>query len=196
MMYQGYIEASLQLLEHLSETPEHLFFTAEAHLLNRDFESAFAALDTAMEGVGEEDTFIRPIALLYRDGFEPFENVVLKNPENYDVLHQLIRSMRGFVLFRLGREVEADGEFQKIFDAEKKVKIDPYRHLYYFFRTLAHENGGESGELTKATFLSKSFQNLQKIAGRITEPSDRRSFLTQNYWNSKLFSMSKEHKLV
>jgi hypothetical protein len=74
--------------------------------------------------------------------------------------------------------------------------MDPYRHLYYFFRTLAYDENDKSEELTKATYLSKAFQHMQKLAGRITEPSERRSFLKENYWNSKLFAMSREHKLV
>ncbi|MFO7849420.1 MAG: tetratricopeptide repeat protein, partial [Spirochaetia bacterium] len=196
LMYQGFIDTSLARLSKLKETPEHLFFTAEAHLLNRNFEKALSALDRALQlDTGEED-FIYPIKLLYRNGFESFENVILKKNRNYDVLFQLIRSLRGFVLFRLGRVSEANNEFDNILNAEKQVKMDPYRHLYYFFRTLAHDNGDEGEELTKTTYLSKAFQNLQKTAGRITEPSDRRSYLTGNYWNSKLFAMSKEYKLV
>ncbi len=196
LMYQGFISGALQLLSTLEETPEHLFFIAEAQLLNRDFQSSLSTLERAIETDREPLQFVRPIALLYRNGFEAFENIVLRNTEDYDVLFQLIRSMRGFLLSRLGRMVEAEEEFVDILEAEKRVKIDPYRHLYYFFRTLTHEDEGESGELTKATFLSKAFQNLQKIAGRVADPSDRRSFLTENYWNSKLFSMSKEHKLI
>lgn len=196
MMYQGFTDTSLARLSELEETPEHLFFTAEAHLLNRNFEEALSALNRALElDVGEED-FIYPIKLLCLNGFESFENVILKKNHSYDVLYQLIRSLRGFVLFRLGRAAEAHSEFDYILTAEKQVKMDPYRHLYYFFRTLAHDNGDEGEELTKTTYLSKAFQNLQKIAGRITEPSDRRSYLTGNYWNSKLFHMSKEYKLV
>jgi tetratricopeptide (TPR) repeat protein len=196
LMYQGFIAGALRLLSSLEETPEHLLFSAEAQLLNRDFSSALSTLERALEIDREPVRFVRPIALLYRNGFEAFENIVLRNTEDYDVLYQLIRSMRGFLLSRLGRMGEAEEDFVEILEAEKRVKIDPYRHLYYFFRTLAHEDEGESGELTKATFLSKAFQNLQKIAGRIADPSDRRSFLTDNYWNSKLFSMSKEHKLI
>ncbi len=196
LMYQGFTETALERLVLLEESSEQLYFRAEASLLQRDFESALQLLDRALEIDNGDEDFIPPITLLSRDGYEPFENLVLKKPGAYDVLYQLIRAMRGFVLSRLGSQEEADLEFDAILEAEKRVKMDPYRHLYYFFRTLAFENGDQEGELTKATFLSKAFQNLQKIAGRITEPSDRRSFLKENYWNSKLFAMSKEHKLV
>ena len=195
-MYQGFTEVSLDRLTDLEETPEHLFFRAEAHLLNRDFEGALAALEDALSMDIGKDSFIRPIYLLHRDGYEPFENIILKKPGSYDVLYQLIRAVRGFVLFRIGRNQEADNEFDDILEAEKRVKMDPYRHLYYFFRTLAYDDSDKSEELTKATYLSKAFQHMQKLAGRITEPSERRSFLKENYWNSKLFAMSREHKLV
>ncbi len=196
-MYQGFIHYSEEILENLPESSETLFFQAEGHLLNRDIEEAYRYIVAAIQHRKEhEQNDILPIARLPGDGFEPYESFALKIPGVYDVPLQIMYAVEGFLLNELGREEESEAAFERLFAQERLTRQDPYRHLYYYFRTITLPVHNEKEELNMTTLLSKAFQSLQKIAGRISDPSDRRSYVSMNYWNSRLYSLSRRYKLV
>lgn len=196
-MYQGFIHTAEEVLRSLPETGETLFFQAEGHLLNRDIEAAYRYVAAAIEHRHSyEQHVIPPIVHLSGDGYEPYENLALKIPGVYDVPLQLLYALEGFLLHELGRSEESEEAFERLFAQERLTRQDPYRHLYYYFRTITQPVYSEKEELNMTTMLSKAFQSLQKIAGRISDPSDRRSYTSMNYWNSRLFALSRRYKLV
>ncbi len=196
-MYQGFIHYAEEVLENMPETSETLFFQAEGHLLNRDIEEAYRYVTAAIAYRAEnEQNDILPIYHLSSDGYEPYENFALKIPGVYDVPLQVLYAMEGFLLHELGRDDDSQAAFERLFVQERLTRQDPYRHLYYYFRTITLPVHSEKEELNMTTMLSKAFQSLQKIAGRISDPSDRRSYVSMNYWNSRLFSLSRQYKLV
>lgn len=196
MMYQGYVDKAGFILESIPETAESLFFQAECELLNRDLDAAYSFVRKALEQLRDEPQEIIPIYQLPLNGFEPYENLGLKIPGIYNVLRQLLYSLEGFLLHEMGRTEDSEMAFQKLFEQERNTRQDPYRHLYYYFRTITLPADNEKEELNMSTYLSKGFQSLQKISGRISDPSDRRSYTTMNYWNSRLYNLSKRYKLV
>ncbi|MFW6207369.1 MAG: hypothetical protein ACOC7X_01595 [Spirochaetota bacterium] len=196
-MYQGFIHTAEEVLGNLPETGETLYFQAEGHLLNRDMGEAYRYVEAAINyRQTYEQHDILPIVHLAGDGYEPYENFALKIPRVYDVPLQLLYALKGFLLHELGREEESEAAFERLFSQERLTRQDPYRHLYYYFRTITQPVHSEKEELNMTTMLSKAFQSLQKIAGRISDPSDRRSYTTMNYWNSRLFALSRRYKLV
>jgi len=195
-IYQGYIDTAREILASLSPTSETLFFQAEAHLLNRDLETANDYITKALSYLEDESHDIYPIGWLPIDGFEPYENLALKIPGTYNMVRQMLYALSGFCLYELGRPEDSQEAFSLLFAQEKITRQDPYRHLYYYFRTITLPSTAEKEELNMVTYLSKAFQSLQKIAGRISDPADRRSYTTENYWNSKLFNLSRHYKLV
>lgn len=195
-IYQGYIDAAEEILSSLPPTSETLFFQAEAHLLNRDLETADSYITKALEYLEDEAHDIYPIGWLPIDGFEPYENLALKIPGTYNMVRQMLFAISGFCQYELGRLEESEESFSRLFAQEKITRQDPYRHLYYYFRTVTLPSSAEKEELNMVTYLSKAFQSLQKIAGRISDPADRRSYTTENYWNSKLYNLSRHYKLV
>lgn len=196
-MYQGFIHSAQVLLQKLPETSETLHFQAEGHLLNRNIEEAYRYVAAAISRRQfNEQNDIVPIVHLPGDGYEPFENFGLKIPGVYDVPLQVLYALEGFLLYELGKEEESLTAFERLFAQERLTRQDPYRHLYYYFRTVTLPVSSEKEELNMTTILSKAFQSLQKIAGRISDPSDRRSYITMNYWNSRLYALSKRYKLI
>jgi len=196
-MYQGFIHTAEEVLRNLPETSETLFFQAEGHLLNRDIAEAYRYVTAAIAyRQTHEPHDIQPIVHLTGDGYEPYESFALKVPGVYDVPLQILYALEGFLLYELGRSEESQAAFERLFAQERLTRQDPYRHLYYYFRTITQPVHSEKEELNMTTMLSKAFQSLQKIAGRISDPSDRRSYTTMNYWNSRLFSLSRRYKLV
>jgi len=196
-MYQGFVHSAQALLQKLPETSETLHFQAEGHLLNRNIEEAYRYVVAAIRRRQfNEQNDIVPIVHLPGDGYEPFENFGLKIPGVYDVPLQLLYALEGFLLHEIGKEEESLIAFERLFSQERLTRQDPYRHLYYYFRTITLPVSSEKEELNMTTILSKAFQSLQKIAGRISDPSDRRSYITMNYWNSRLYALSKRYKLV
>jgi len=196
-MYQGFIHTAEEVLQNLPETGETLYFQAEGHLLNRNIEEAYRYVAAAIQHRQTyEQHDILPIVHLAGDGYEPYENFALKIPRVYDVPLQLLYALEGFLLNELGRGEESEAAFERLFSQERLTRQDPYRHLYYYFRTITQPVHSEKEELNMTTMLSKAFQSLQKIAGRISDPSDRRSYTTMNYWNSRLFALSRRYKLV
>lgn len=196
-MYQGFIHSAEEILRVLPETSETLFFQAEGHLLNRDIEEAYRYVTAAItHRQTYEQHDIQPIVHLTGDGYEPYESFALKIPGVYDVPLQILYALEGFLLYELGRSEESQAAFERLFAQERLTRQDPYRHLYYYFRTVTQPVHSEKEELNMTTMLSKAFQSLQKIAGRISDPSDRRSYTTMNYWNSRLFALSRRYKLV
>ncbi len=195
-IYQGYIDTAREILASLTPTSETLFFQAEVHLLNRDLETANEYITKALVYLEEEAHDIYPIGWLPIDGFEPYENLALKIPGTYNMVRQMLYALSGFCLYELGRLEDSEESFSSLFAQEKITRQDPYRHLYYYFRTITLPSTAEKEELNMVTYLSKAFQSLQKIAGRISDPADRRSYTTENYWNSKLFNLSRHYKLV
>jgi hypothetical protein len=153
-------------------------------------------VEKALELMEEEEGDILPIELLPGDGFEPYENLALKIPGVYSTLRQLLYALKGFLLHEQGLFDSSREAFYKLFEQEKISRQDPYRHLYYYFFTITLPVSGEKEELNMVTYLSKSFQSLQRIAGKISEPADRRSYITMNYWNSRLYNLSREYKLI
>ena len=195
-IYQGYIQAADAILSMLKPTPESLLFQAEAELLNRNLDTAQAYVQKALLLLEDESSDILPIEALPVDGFEAYENLSLKIPGVYNVIRQILYSLSGFCLSEMGKYEDSEEAFEKLFSQERISRQDPYRHLYYYFRTVTLPAQGEREELNMLTYLSKAFQSLQKISGRISDPSDRRSYTSQNYWNSKLFNLSRHYKLV
>jgi tetratricopeptide (TPR) repeat protein len=195
-MYQGYVGKAVEILGGLHETAEVLFFLAEAQILNRNIADAAGYVEKALELMEEEEGDILPIELLPGDGFEPYENLALKIPGVYSTLRQLLYALKGFLLHEQGLFDSSREAFYKLFEQEKISRQDPYRHLYYYFFTITLPVSGEKEELNMVTYLSKSFQSLQRIAGKISEPADRRSYITMNYWNSRLYNLSREYKLI
>ena len=195
-IYQGYIDNGQNILASLPATAETLYFQAEGQLLNRNLESAQSYIETAIRYLEDESDDILPICWLPVDGFEPYENFALKIPGVYNTLRQILYSIEGFCLHEMGHKEESEEAFQNLFAQERISRQDPYRHLYYYFRTITLPSDEDKEELNMLTYLSKAFQSLQKIAGRISDPADRRSFTSQNYWNSKLFDLSRHYKLV
>jgi len=196
LMYQGYVADAKAILSGLPETAESLFFLAEAQILDRNLEEAVRHVEKALGILEDESTDILPIELLTGDGYEPYENFVMKIPMVYNTIRQILYALQGFLLHELG-EYEASAEaFHRLFEQEKISRQDPYRHLYYYFFTITLPSRGEKEELNMVTYLSKSFQSLQKIAGKISEPADRRSYITMNYWNSRLYNLSRKYKLI
>ena len=195
-LYQGYVDTAEKILVDLPETAETLYFLTEVHLLNRDLETANSYASAALARLDKEDHDILPIAQLPIDGFEPYENLALKIPGVYNMVRQVLYAISGFCLHEIERFEEAEESFGKLFDQEKITRQDPYRHLYYYFRTVTLPSTADKEELNMLTYLSKAFQSLQKIAGRISDPTDRRSYTNQNYWNSKLYNLSRHYKLV
>lgn len=197
LIYRGYTDEGIRRLQRLEEGPESLLFTAEGYILDRDLESASILTGRAIVARSREVKGMLPSAeQLAPDGFASFENYLLQGEENNDLLLRHLKALHGFLAFNLGRDEEAEQEFDDVLGDKKALNLDPHRHLYYFFRTLSFSEHRAEEEVQKMTLLSKAWQNLQKRSGRINDPEDRRSYLTENYWNSKLFAMSKEYKLV
>lgn len=196
LMYQGYIGKAMKILEELPETTEIFLFLAEAQILNRNLQEATNYVEKALELLEEEQTDILPIELLPGDGFEPYENFALKIPGVYSTMRQLLYAFQGFLLHEQGQYDTSREAFNRLFEQEKISRQDPYRHLYYYFFTITLPAAGEKEELNMVTYLSKSFQSLQRIAGKISDPSDRRSYITMNYWNSRLYNLSRQYKLI
>lgn len=197
LIYRGYIREGLRRLGYLERGPEMLLFMAEGHILDRDLDSAIELTGRAIGSRGGlERGMMGAAEHLAEDGFDCFENYMLQGEGEHDLLLRHLRALHGFLAYNLGRTEEAEQEFNEVLGDKRVLNLDPYRHLYYFLRTLSFAEQRAEEEVQKLTLLSKAWQNLQKRAGRINDPEDRRSYLTENYWNSKLFAMSKENKLV
>jgi hypothetical protein len=197
LIYRGYTAEGIRRLGQLVQTPEVMLFTAEGYLLDRDLERANELVEAAIDRrSGEERRVIPSAEQLAADGFACFENYLMQGEEEQDLLLRHMRALHGFLAFNVEQRELAEQEFETVLSDKKGLKLDPYRHIYFFFRTLSFTEARAEEDVQKLTLLSKAWQNLQKRAGRINDPEDRRSYLTQNYWNSKLFSMSKDHKLV
>ncbi len=197
LVYRGYTGEGIRRLRQLEKTPEVLLFTAEGYILDRDLETASEMTAKAIEERAKERwNFIPAAEHLATDGFVCFENYLLQGEEDNDLLLRHVKALHGFLSFNLGSNEEAERMFDEVLGDKQALRLDPHRHVYYFFRTLSFPEQNAEENVQKLTLLSKAWQNLQKRAGRINDPEDRRSYLMQNYWNSKLFSMSKENKLV
>jgi hypothetical protein len=67
---------------------------------------------------------------------------------------------------------------------------------FYFFANYRVLNETNSPEVDKNTAISMAFKRLQRRASRVDGVEDRRSFLSEQYWNKILFNTAKDYKLI
>ena len=79
---------------------------------------------------------------------------------------------------------------------ESLYQNDPYSSLYlYLCYDLSVKLYGESSSQTIA-YLSKAFKAMQKNVLAIGENDIRDKYMQNNLWNSKLFKVAKNQKLI
>ena len=79
---------------------------------------------------------------------------------------------------------------------ESLYQNDPYSSLYmYLCYDLSVKLYGESSSQTIA-YLSKAFKSMQKNVLAIGENDIRDKYMQNNLWNSKLFKVAKNQKLI
>jgi tetratricopeptide (TPR) repeat protein len=195
LIYQGKPEEGLDVLRPLPAGGETLFFRAEAEYFLGDGEKARESIDQALRRPSESDCFWGD-GFFWTDGFYFIENIALGRTKGVQVLRQLSRAFRAFLLALSGESISGIEEMASLTREEKNSENDPYNRLYYYwYSRILPENRDRIFE-DRLTILGKAVNQLQSRISRIDDPRHKTMYAGKNLWNRMLLEEARSHNLV
>jgi len=205
LIYMGQIKNGQELLmKCIDYTDDALLFLLESFLfypiLNNDFEKMdldISSIYSAYNNSGLTD-FIN-----LKSGFSIAEDLIWSNIYNMSIGKKMFDAFYNYYNCKINFSKMYDIEECKIFlsdletsAVESLYQNDPYSSLYmYLCYDLSVKLYGESSSQTIA-YLSKAFKSMQKNVLAIGENDIRDKYMQNNLWNSKLFKIAKNQKLI
>lgn len=205
LIYMGQIKNGQELLmKCIDYTDDALLFLLESFLfypvLNNDLEKMdldISSIYSVYNNSGLTD-FIN-----LKSGFSIAEDLIWSNIYNMSIGKKMFDAFYNYYNCKINFSKMYDIEECKIFlsnleasAVESLYQNDPYSSLYmYLCYDLSVKLYGESSSQTIA-YLSKAFKSMQKNVLAIGENDIRDKYMQNNLWNSKLFKIAKNQKLI
>ncbi|MFP4364847.1 MAG: hypothetical protein ACLFR1_13375, partial [Spirochaetia bacterium] len=194
-IYSDSPETGIRLLQTRDRTQENLLFIAEAYVFLRRYEDALAVLDEAVENI-QLNQYIPVDYPFWSDGFLCIEDRSLGAEAGFRVVSLIIKSLRAYVLGKMGYREKGISELYRITREEKISENDPYNSFYFFLYSLTLPESSNTDVDDNLTILSKSLKYLQERASRIDQTNHKKGYLYKNYWNKLLVEDAREKKLM
>jgi hypothetical protein len=194
LVYLEHYQAGMNILENLPRSLETQVFTAEAHLIRKEYENALSVLDAGGE---LPDYSYRVSSLLpWNSGFSWIEDLYIRDIDSDGALRNYAWAIRAFCMGNIDRSREAIELFHWLTREKKIPPSDPHNSVILFWYSLILERGGDSENEDRLTLLGRAVKALQERSSRIDEPADKREYLKNVVWNRELLDKAKRFNLV
>ncbi|TVQ34985.1 MAG: hypothetical protein EA384_16895 [Spirochaetaceae bacterium] len=194
LIYLDDPHGAVAALSQLSAADEVRFFRAEA--FERAGEAERALLELKDQTTGRRTTQRSPELVAWDSGFAAIEDRAVGVLGGDTVLGHLIKTFRAYLVALTGEPDAGIAEFHHLTRKEKISAADPYNRLYYYLYSQILPRPRNPDYEDPLTILGKSVKYMQERSSRIDEYRDKRSFLSDNYWNRKLLDSARSHNLL
>ncbi|MBN2535674.1 MAG: ATP-binding protein [Spirochaetales bacterium] len=194
-IYSGMIKDGLKTLNKVKPNREIFYFLAEAYFFLRQYNKAFNFIEKGME-IPSTYSSLPDEREEWIDGISLVEEKYSKASIKGTILNRIVKVFRAYLLSLCHGLKEGIVEFYQIIRTEKDAKNDPYFSFYYFLYSQLLSKCGEDEVDDYLTILNKALKQLQERASRIENPSDRKKYLFNNFWNNHIFNEAKKKNLI
>ena len=205
LIYMGQIKNGQELLmKYIDYTDDAFLFLLESFLLYPILKNDFEKMDLDISSIYTEynNPGLREFQNL-TSGFSIAEDLVWSNIYNMSIGKKIFDAFYTYYNCKINFSQMYDVNICKSFlsdletlAVESLYQNDPYSSLYlYLCYDLSVKLYGESSSQTIA-YLSKAFKAMQKNVLAIGENDIRDKYMQNNLWNSKLFKVAKNQKLI
>ena len=205
LIYMGQIKNGQELLmKYIDYTDDAFLFLLESFLLYPILKNDFEKMDLDISSIYTEynNPGLREFQNL-TSGFSIAEDLIWSNIYNMSIGKKIFDAFYTYYNCKINFSQMYDVEVCKGFlsnletlAVESLYQNDPYSSLYlYLCYDLSVKLYGESSSQTIA-YLSKAFKAMQKNVLAIGENDIRDKYMQNNLWNSKLFKIAKNQKLI
>ena len=205
LIYMGQIKNGQELLmKYIDYTDDAFLFLLESFLFYPILKNDFEKMDLDISSIYTEynNPGLREFQNL-TSGFSIAEDLIWSNIYNMSIGKKIFDAFYTYYNCKINFSQMYDVEVCKGFlsnletlAVESLYQNDPYSSLYlYLCYDLSVKLYGESSSQTIA-YLSKAFKAMQKNVLAIGENDIRDKYMQNNLWNSKLFKVAKNQKLI
>ncbi len=184
------------ILARRGEDHEALWFLAELELWGGRPREAAALLERALDAVPKPG-FASADAFDWSSGFASIEGRAVGFAAGRSYVEDQIAALRDYCSARASPAEARERSERLALQAreERLAATHPAIHLYLFYRyRILRELG--SGSMDAATVFSKAFKALQMRSARISDASQKDSFMEKNRWNREILAEARRYKLI
>ena len=197
VLYGGEADSCAELLEKLDESPEVLFFRAEAYAELGQRDKALEMSERALVYQERERKILPGEYFPWDNGFESVENRAFRRQKGNEVLFRLIRALRSYLRARTVEGYEtAVNELYSLTRNDRLSEYDPYNCIYFFYYSEILPRDRDHTRDDRLTVLSKAVKYMQERMSRIEGTADKVAYMNRNIWNARLYRESKANNLV
>ncbi|HUW39587.1 MAG TPA: hypothetical protein VMV90_01150 [Rectinemataceae bacterium] len=193
---QGGVGRARSILARRGDDHEALWFLAELELWEGRPREAAALLERAL-GAAPKPGFASADAFDWSSGFASIEGRAVGFAAGRSYVEDQISALRDFSSALASPDQAGERSERLALQAreERLAATHPAIHLYLFYRyRILRELG--SGSMDAATVLSKAFKALQMRSTRISDATQKDSFMEKNRWNREILAEARRYKLI
>ncbi len=198
--YRGDWNAARELLQKCTDSLERNFFLAESLFFCEEFQDAQQILEEISTSTLPEQSTVFSAPVQWSNAWDPLEHFFHCSSMQNFALINIIRSFHALVLCRQGKLERAQGLSESIIRSASKLSSeDPNFPFYYqiYAEILMAFNQTHSVHFREYQgALSQAVRIVKERSSNIENSTERKDFLSRNYWNKLLFLRAKEENIA